>query len=94
MDGAGTQANTIRRYCREYEWHFSRVGELFHYCNSSKILDKVRVHAEDRLRTHLMKRHRVKDRGTDISRFPSQHLWTKYELYKVPTTVGGKSAHA
>ncbi len=69
-------------------------ANYFHYRNSSKVLDKVRVHAEERLRTHLMKRHKVKDRGTGISRFPSQQLYTHYGLYKVPTTAGWKTAYA
>jgi len=66
----------------------------FHYRNSSGGLDKVKTHAEERLRIHLMKRHKVKDRGTGISRFPSRQLYMKYGLYKVPTTAGWKSAHA
>lgn len=66
----------------------------FHYKNSSKVLDKVKTHAEERLRTHLMKRHKVKDRGIGLGRFPSQQLYTRYGLYKVPTTAGWKSAHA
>jgi RNA-directed DNA polymerase len=66
----------------------------FHYRNSSGALEKVRTHAEERLRTHLMKRHKVKDRGNGIGRFPRQQLYTRYGLYKVPTTAGWKSAHA
>jgi len=66
----------------------------FHYRNSSGVLEKVRTHAEERLRTHLRKRHKVKDRGTGIGRFPSQQLYTRYGLYKVPTTAGWKTAHA
>ncbi|MHB1293282.1 MAG: group II intron maturase-specific domain-containing protein [Sulfuricella sp.] len=69
-------------------------ANYFHYRNSSGVLDKVRIHAEERLRTHLMKRHKVKDRGTGISRFPSQQLYTRYGLYKVPTTAGWKTAYA
>ena len=69
-------------------------ANYFHYRNSSKVLDKVRCHAEERLRTHLMKRHKVKDRGTGISCFPSRQLYAKYGLYKVPTTAGWKSAYA
>jgi len=69
-------------------------ANYFHYRNSSKVLDKVKNHAEQRLRTHLMKRHKVKDRGAGISRFSSQQLYTKYGLYKVPTTAGWKSAYA
>ena len=69
-------------------------ANYFHYRNSSGVLDKVRIHAEQRLRTHLMKRHKVKDRGTGISRFTSQQLYTRYGLYKVPTTAGWKTAYA
>ena len=33
----------------------------FHYRNSSRILDKVKTHAEERLRTHLMKQHKIRE---------------------------------
>ena len=66
----------------------------FHYRNSSGILNKVKTHAEERLRTHLMKRHKVKNRGTGSIRFPGKKLYTDYGLYKVPTTAGWNSAHA
>ena len=69
-------------------------ANYFHYRNSSVILGKVKTHAEERLRIHLMKRHKIKDRGIGLGRFPSQQLYTKYGLYKVPTTAGWKSAHA
>jgi RNA-directed DNA polymerase len=69
-------------------------ANYFHYRNSSSVLEKVRTHAEDRVRTHLMKRHKVTDRGTGKLRFPSQELYARYGLYKVPTTAGWKSAHA
>jgi RNA-directed DNA polymerase len=62
----------------------------FHYRNSSHVLEKVRSHAEQRVRTHLMKRHKIKDRGTGIWRYPGPHLYTRYGLYKVPTTAGWK----
>jgi RNA-directed DNA polymerase len=62
----------------------------FHYRNSSNVLTKVRTHAEQRLRTHLMKRHKIKDRAAGIMRYPGQHLYTRYGLYKVPTTAGWK----
>ncbi|MCP5274817.1 MAG: hypothetical protein H6936_08210 [Burkholderiales bacterium] len=70
------------------------VTPFLHYRNSSKALDRVKTHAEERLRKHLMKRHKVKDRGTGLGRFPSQQFYTKYGLYKVPTTAGWKKAHA
>ena len=66
----------------------------FRYRNSSQVMEKVKVHAEQRLRTHLMKRHKVKDRGIGEGRFPSAKLYARYGLYKVPTVAGWKSAHA
>lgn len=66
----------------------------FHYRNSSCVLSKVKTHAEERLRIHLMKRHKVKDRGIGLGRFPSKQFYTKYGLYKVPTTAGWKKVHA
>ena len=66
----------------------------FHYRNSSLVMSKVRNHAEDRLRTHLMKRHKIKDRGTGLRRFPQADLYERYGLYKVPTVAGWRSAHA
>jgi len=52
----------------------------FHYRNSSGVLEKVKTHTEERLRTHLMKRYKVKGRGIGLGRFPSQPLYTKYGL--------------
>jgi RNA-directed DNA polymerase len=66
----------------------------FRYRNSRQAFEKVRVHAEERLRTHLMKRHRVKDRDTALKRFPRSLLYTRYGLYLVPSTTGWKAAHA
>ena len=66
----------------------------FHYRNSSLAMSKVKNHAEDRLRTHLMKRHKVKDRGTGLIRFPHRDLYERYGLYKVPTAAGWRKAHA
>lgn len=69
-------------------------ANYFHFHNSSQAMNKVRTHAEDRLRTHLMARHKVKDRGIGSGRFPSAHLYARYGLYKVPTKAGWHSAHA
>ena len=66
----------------------------FHYRNCSKSLLQVREHAEQRLRTHLRKRHKIKDRGTGYLRFTGSILYTKYGLYKVPTTAGWTNVHA
>ena len=69
-------------------------ANYFHYRNSSHALQKVKTHAEERLRTHLMKRHKVKDRGIGLGRFPSQQFYMRDGLYKVPTTAGWRTAHA
>jgi RNA-directed DNA polymerase len=69
-------------------------ANYFHYRNSSLAMSKVRTHAEDRLRTHLMKRHKIKDRGTGLRRFPHRDLYERYGLYKVSTGAGWRSAHA
>ncbi len=69
-------------------------ANYFHYRNSNQVMEKVKTHAEHRLRTHLMKRHKVKDRGIGEGRFPSVDLYRRYGLYKVPTAAGWKSAHA
>jgi RNA-directed DNA polymerase len=69
-------------------------ANYFHYRNSNRTMEKVRTHAEHRVRTHLMKRHKVKDRGIGQGRFPSVDLYRRYGLYKVPTAAGWRSAHA
>jgi RNA-directed DNA polymerase len=69
-------------------------ANYFHHRNSSRAMSKVRTHAEDRLRTHLMKRHKIKDRGTGLRRFPHADLYERYGLYKVSTAAGWRSAHA
>ena len=66
----------------------------FHYRNCSKALLQVKEHAEQRMQTHLRKRHKIKDRGTGYLRFMSNSLYTKYGLYKVPTTAGWTKVHA
>lgn len=68
--------------------------KYFHYRNSSPAMSKVRNHAESRLRTHLMKRHKVKCRGTGFGRFPSADLYRRHGLCKVPTAASWRSAHA
>jgi RNA-directed DNA polymerase len=56
-------------------------------------MTKVRTHAADRLRTHLMNRHKIKNRGAGLRRFPPADLYERYGLYKVPTVAGWRSAH-
>jgi RNA-directed DNA polymerase len=66
----------------------------FHYKNCSRTLLQLKGHVEQRVRTHLGKRHKVRSRGTGYLRFPNQILYEKYGLYKVPTTAGWNEAHA
>jgi RNA-directed DNA polymerase len=66
----------------------------FHYRNCSETLTQVRDHVDERLRTHLRKRHKIKDRGTGYVLFKNRVLYEKYGLYKVPTTAGWKKAYA
>jgi RNA-directed DNA polymerase len=66
----------------------------FHYRNCSSALKDLRYHVEERLRTHLRKRHKIKDRGAGYFRFSSRTLYGTYGLYKVPTTAGWTKAHA
>jgi len=69
-------------------------ANYFHYRNSSMAMSKVRQHAEDRLRTHLMKRHKIRNRQAALCRFPRRDLYERYGLYKPPMTAGWRSAHA
>lgn len=66
----------------------------FHYRNSSAVFLKVKRHAEERLRTHLRKRHKVSDWKSAMIQFPRCVLYENYGLYKLPTVAGWKMAHA
>jgi group II intron reverse transcriptase/maturase len=66
----------------------------FHYRNCSTAMCRLKWHVEERLRTHLRKRHRVKNRAMGYRRFSSRLLYRKYRLYRVPTTAGWTAAHA
>jgi RNA-directed DNA polymerase len=66
----------------------------FHVCNCSKSLTRVRWHLEERMRTHLRKRHKVRNRRMGYLWFADRDLYGKYGHYKVPTTAGWTKAHA
>jgi len=65
----------------------------FHYRNCAKSLGQVKGHAEQRVRTHLCKRHKIRSRWTALKRYPNSALYQKYGLYRVPTTAGWSKAH-
>ena len=86
---------------RRLEWIVNEVNATvrgwvgyFHYRNCCKVLSQLRSHTEERLRTHLRKRHKVRNRKTGYVRFPSRLLYERYNLYKVPTSAVWTKAHA
>ena len=66
----------------------------FQYRNCSRALAHVKRHVEERLRTHLRKRHKIRVRGTGGILFKDSILYERYRLYKVPTRAGWTKAHA
>ena len=89
------------RTVKPLEWIVKEVNATvrgwvgyFHFKNCSKVLTHLKGHVEERLRTHLRKRHKIKDRGTGYARFGSRILYGRYGLYKVPTSAGWTKAHA
>jgi hypothetical protein len=66
----------------------------FHYRNCSKVLGRVKTHAEERVRTQLRHRHKLRSRAQGYIRFSNAYLYDHLGLFKVPTTAGWRSAHA
>ena len=66
----------------------------FDYRNGTKVFGDVRWHAEEHLRTHLRKRHKVRIRYFGYTRFPNSVLYERHGLFKLPTTAPWKRAHA
>ena len=69
-------------------------GSYFHHRNCSQTFGRVKWHAEERLRTHLRKRHKVRARKSGYKHFPSHDLYRRHGLYKLPTTAGWTKVHA
>lgn len=66
----------------------------FHYRNSSNVFRGAKMQVEERLRTHLRRRHKLHSRAAAYNRFPNHRLYERYGLFKLPTTAGWKKAHA
>ncbi len=66
----------------------------FYHRNSTKVFSDVRWHAEERLRTHLRNRYKVRIRYFGYTRFPHNVLYERHGLFKLPTTAPWKRAHA
>jgi group II intron reverse transcriptase/maturase len=96
-----TELTKRERTIMPLEWVVNEVNAMvrgwvgyFHYRNCSQTLVRIRNHLEQRLNTHLRKRHKVRDRNAGYVRFPTRSLYEKYGLYKVPTSSGWKRVHA
>jgi len=66
----------------------------FHHRNCSNVFRNVKMQVEERLRTHLRRRHKLHSRASAYIRFPNHRLYERYGLFKLPTTAGWKKAHA
>ena len=66
----------------------------YHYRNCSGALARLKWHVEERMRTHLYKRHKIRNRAMGYKQFPARDLYEAYGLYKVPTTAAWTKAHA
>jgi len=96
-----TELTARRRTFMPLEWIVKEVNATvrgwvgyFHYRNCSTALGQIRSHVEERLITHLRKRHKVRNRKAGYVRFPNRLLHTRYNLYKVPTTAAWVKAYA
>jgi len=96
-----TRLTARTRSVMPMDWLVSEVNatvrgwvSYFHFRNCSRTLGRVRWHLEERMRTHLRRRHKIRDRKTGNTRFTERDLYAKYGLYKVPTTAGWTRAHA
>lgn len=65
----------------------------FHYRNCSRVFSGVKMHAEQRMRTHLRRRHKLQSRAQAYQRFPGRMIYDRYGLFKLPTTAGWRPAH-
>ena len=84
----------IRDVVRDMNRALRGWSGYFHYRNSTAVFQKVKRHAEERLRIHLRKRHKVTDWKQAMIRFPRRVLYERYGLYKMSTVAGWKKAHA
>jgi len=96
-----TELTTRRRTIMPLGWIVKEVNAtvrgwvgFFHYRNCSKALGQIRSHVEERLITHLRKRHKVRNRKAGYVRFPNRLLYERYNLYKVPTSAVWTKVHA
>ncbi len=69
-------------------------SSYFHYRNCSSVFSGVKMHAEQRMRTHLRRRYKLHSRAQAYRRFPGHTIYGHYGLFKLPTTAGRRPVHA
>jgi hypothetical protein len=96
-----TELTKRERTIMPLEWIVKEVNAMvrgwvgyFHYRNCSQTLTRIRHHLEQRMNTHLRKRHKVRDRNAGYVRFSNRLMYERYSLYKVPTSAVWAKAHA
>jgi group II intron reverse transcriptase/maturase len=94
MTSRGTTRILLDHLVRQVNRSVRGWVEYFHFRNSSKRMLQVRRHLEERLRTHLWKRYKIRNRRSGYVRIPRRDLYKRYGLFKVPASAGWKRAHA
>ena len=69
-------------------------SNYFHYRNCTDVMSKVKTHVEERVRTHLRRRHKLASRAKGYQQFPGHVIYGRYGLFKLSTKAPWKSAHA
>lgn len=69
-------------------------SNYFHYRNCTVSMSRVKMHVEERVRTHLRRRHNLATRAKGYQQFPGHMICGRYGLFKLPTKAPWKSAHA
>ena len=69
-------------------------SNYFHHRNGTWVMSKVKMHVEERVRTHLRRRHHLAGRSQGYHRFPGELIYRDYGLFKLPTHAPWRSAHA
>ena len=62
-------------------------SNYYHYRNCTSVFNGIKWYTEERVRTHLRKRHKVKSRAKGYRLFTNRRLYDHYGLFKLPTTA-------
>ena len=69
-------------------------GNYFRYGNCFRVLRRVRTFCENRVRTHLCYRHKIRSKISGFSKFPRSLLYSRLRLYLLDVKPLWKTAHA